>query len=249
LGTGGNAALFSSIAAGILSESASEISIDPVNTSYVPDSGPDISSRRTVIAGRLLADCCRALNVKRLKAVPPITVRRSYKTPTSLDWAPGRWKAGVYPAYCWEATVVEVDVDPVTLEPLCKGIWVSLDAGHLLLEDLARIRAEGGAVVDLGYVLSGEEYTDERLPSSFRYPFPRIQDIPKIEIEFLQREASEGAMGMKGMGDQPVMGVSPAYVLAVSQALGDLMDRSPLTPEAMQRRLHQLNEQRKEVDE
>jgi len=242
-----NARLLTAVAAEMLSESAPDIAFDPADTAAVPDSGPDIGSRSVIVAAKLLADCCRALNTKRLKSVPPISVKRTYRPPASLDWAPGRWKAGVYPAYCWEAAAVEVEIDPVTLEPRCTGVWISLDAGRLPAEEVALLRVEEAAVVDLGFATSGDP--DHPLPASFRYPFPRIQDIPRMEISFVQQDHPGAPLGMKGLGDQPVIGVAPAYVAAVSQAIGTLFDRIPLTPEAMQERLQQLEENRGEEDE
>jgi CO/xanthine dehydrogenase Mo-binding subunit len=232
-------ATYQTLAANILNIPVSDVIVERVDTAMVPNSGPSVGSRWSVPIGKMIQECCQSLSTKRLKSTPPITVRKTYRLPDKLTWSKENLKADPYRALCWEATVVEVEVDPVTLEPLCNGIWVSLDCGKLLSQNLFRAKAEGAVIMELASAVTREKTADVKPPFQAYLAFADYRLIPKAQINFVETEDPEGPDGMKGMGDHAVIGIAPAFVLAVSQAVGYPFDGLPLTPESIQGRLNQ----------
>ncbi len=217
---------YQSLAANILNIPATDVVIEQIDTATVPNSGPAWGSRWLLPIGQMIQDCCRSLSVKRLKTSPPITVRRTYRPSEKLIWSWDNPKADPYQALCWEATVVEVEVDPVTLESQCKGVWVTLDCGKIPAGSLFNAKVEEAVITELASARTNFPAADYRF-------------IPNAQIRFVETENRKGPNGIKGLGDRAVVGVAPAFVLAVSQAVGYPFDELPLPPETIQGRLSQ----------
>jgi CO/xanthine dehydrogenase Mo-binding subunit len=234
--------LYRTLASEILNVPLSEVITEAVDTSLVPDSGVSTPSRGRTLVAWVVVDCCRRLVRKRLKEAPPISITRSYRVPESLLWSPENLSADPYPALSWEATVVEIELDPVTLIPAFKGIWVSLEGASALTRNVDRTMAEGAVLLDLGSSAVFVEEGDTRI----HYPVLSATEIPGIEINFVEGKTdsrSEGSVPgdeleiSKGLGDQAVTGFPAAYVLAVSQASGYAYSQVPLTPEVIHENL------------
>ncbi len=152
------------------------------DTSRVPNSGPTVASRTTMIVGRLVEICARALVAEvagRLDATPedggfllaggrrvgwgeaaraacagtPLRVERQYEHPGHLQWDEHEYKGDAYAAYSWGAVVAAVTVDRATLEVRCDEAWTTLDIGTVINPREARGQVEGGMVQALGYGL------------------------------------------------------------------------------------------------
>lgn len=153
------------------------------DTSLVPDSGPTVASRTTMIVGRLVELCARELVGevgRRIGATPAeagtfirpdgarldwhaaaraacdgstLRVERRYEHPTHLAWDEETYRGDAYAAYSWGAVVAEVTVDRATLEVRCDEAWSTLDIGTVINPREARGQVEGGMVQALGYAL------------------------------------------------------------------------------------------------
>ncbi len=216
--------IYKALAANILNIPPADVVVERIDTATVPNSGPTWGSRWILPIGRMIQDCCKSLAMRRLKTSPPITVRRTYRPADKLVWTWDNPKADPYQALCWEASVVEVEIDPVTFEPQCKGIWVSLDCGRIPEGNLFKAKAEEAIITELASVMTSDSYGD--------YSF-----FPSAQIRFVDTPSAKGLEGIKGMGDRAVVGVAPAFVLAVSQAVGHDFGELPLLPETIQERL------------
>lgn len=218
--------VYQALAANLLNIPATDVVIEEIDTATVPNSGPAWGSRWLLPIGQMIQDCFKSLSVRRLKNSPPITVRRTYRPSDKLTWSWDNPKANPYQALCWEATVVEVEVDPVTLESQCKGVWVTLDGGKIPTGNLFTTKAEEGVITELASAVMNFPVADYRL-------------APNAQIRFVETENPKGPGGIKGLGDRAVVGAAPAFVLAVSQAVGYPFDELPLPPETIQGRLSQ----------
>ncbi len=230
--------LLAALAARLLKIDPARVSFEPTDTQAVPDNG-------TVTDGlwagaRLLEQCCQALQKRRLRDTPPITVQRRMHGVDS-PWKPAAWREAGERARAWAATVVELEVDPVSLEPGCRGVWIALEAGRLWEAEQARAVVEAGVVQALGYVSAGiqREFPGLESPSGkpcarLELPFyalPSLLDVPPIYVQFLK---SGEEAPIKGFEDLPLLGVAPAYASAVAQATSLYIDQIPVTPEVIQ---------------
>jgi len=227
--------IFKQIAARILDIEPEKITIAPVDTANVPNSGAASSVRTLTVVFRLLEKCCLAIKKRRLTSSLPIKVRRSYKTPEEPGWDIESLRGSPYREYSWGATVLELEIDPVTLQPNCRGIWLAIDTGSivdLLTEKLAVRMVKGMVIRALGYAASVEHEQSDLLhvlcPDE-HYAVPGFMNLPPIEINFIGRGEA------RGIGDLPFSGVAPAYGAAVSQATGYYIDQMPLSPGIIQK--------------
>jgi isoquinoline 1-oxidoreductase len=125
------------------------------------------------------------------------------------------------------ATATEVSVDPKT-----KGITVvravtAYECGAILNPDLLLNQVTGAMIMGLGGALfEAIEFGDAKIKTNslWRYRVPRYSDIPKIEVELIDRRDIPSA----GAGEAPIMGIAPAIGAAVYQATGVRLRTLPL---------------------
>lgn len=227
-------ALFIQRVAKLLDLDPSRISVQPVDTRAVPDTGPTTLARSVTVGLPLLDQCCQNLQKKRKTATAPIEVRRS----VSLDIlrVSGRGKdktkdGGAESA--WVATVVEVELDPVSYQSICRGVWLVVEAGTIAPRKATLQILEGETLRALGSSQL-QEYrgtiSDGRKLCSNTDLIPGAEQVPEIQVHLL--ETQEGPM--KGYEELPHLGVPPAYAAAVCQATGFYVDQVPITPEVIQ---------------
>jgi len=227
-------ALFIHRVALLLDLDPSKISVQPVDTQEVPDTGQTTLARAVAVGLPLLEQCCQSLQKKRKIATAPIEVRRS----VSLDElrAPRRGKdksrdGGAESA--WAATVVEVELDPVSFQSICRSVWLVVEAGTIAHRKATLQILEGETLRALGSSQL-QEYrgtiSDDRKRCSNTDLIPGAEQVPEIQVLLL--ETQEGPM--KGYEQLPHLGVPPAYAAAVSQATGLYVDQVPITAEVIQ---------------
>ena len=197
------AELFRRQAARLLELEPAAVRVQPADTSDLPP-GPGGSVGRALGPGlRLLELCCRDL---RRRGRPATVTRRA---------------AGGRAERSWAATVVEVEVDPATLELRCRSLWLALDVGRVEDERLYRDFAEGEALRAL-----------ERIAPSRRQRFtPRRAAFRSCTCISCRAACRAGYRAWERL---PSLGVAPAFAAAASQATGLFLDRLPLTPEVVQ---------------
>jgi len=213
------------------------ISVAPVDTLEVPDTGASNLARAAGIGLPLLEQCCQALARKRTSESAPIEVRRSIKA-ESAGGTPsisrGQWRAEdarLKPS--WAATVVELELDPVTFESACRGIWMVIELGSVWNREEATEVLEGEVLRALGHTrMTGCLGVDGGRGRGFscRDLIPGSEQIPPIHVHILPGEA----MPTRGFEQLPHLGVPAAYAAAVSQATGLYIDQLPITPEEIQ---------------
>jgi xanthine dehydrogenase YagR molybdenum-binding subunit len=99
----------------------------------------------------------------------------------------------------------------------------------------ARSQMIGGIVYGLGMALLEETWLDRRLgrlvnASIADYLVPVHADVPEIEIVLIDEpEDKINALGAKGMGELPMVGVAAAVANAVYHATGKRVRDLPIT--------------------
>lgn len=233
------------------------------NTAEAPNSGPTVASRTTMIVGGLIYLCCLDLkkqvglseNSKEFARVAAnqltdgnkLSVTRQYRVPPDVVWDEERFEGDAYPVYSWAAAVVEVEVDLLTYEVTTTQLTAACEIGKAINPILVEGQIEGGTLQGLGYASLENLITrDGQLQqvSLTDYIIPTILDTPQIKPIILEEPYSGGPYGAKGVGELPFVGVAPAFVGAVENALGVEFYEIPLTPEKILARLQPVNNEK-----
>jgi CO/xanthine dehydrogenase Mo-binding subunit len=240
-------------AAGV--EVADVVMAEP-DTALVPDSGPTVASRTTLIVGgaivRAVTELRDHLNrwagdkgvVGGFRETAAEYVRREGRLEKTVRHDPPQWqtfdeksyKGAAYSTYSWGADVIEVEVDPDTLDVHPIKATVACDVGRVIHEKLCRGQIEGGTLQAIGYALMEEiksdtgRYLNDRLAT---YIIPTFKDSPAIEVHLPEQPFQEGPFGAKGVGELPMDGGAPAVVQAIENATGLVPTRIPATPERL----------------
>jgi carbon-monoxide dehydrogenase large subunit len=144
------------------------------------------------------------------------------------------WKYGATGA------VVSVDRDTGTVR--VRRLASVHDIGFAVNPLNVETQIEGSVVMGLGATLLEEVVFDGgRIvnPNFMEYLLPTATDIPgEILPVVIESRKGEGPYGAKGIGEPPVVGVSPAIGNAVEDAIGVRIRDLPITPERVVRALH-----------
>ncbi|MBN1797235.1 MAG: molybdopterin-dependent oxidoreductase [Spirochaetales bacterium] len=215
--------LFASIASRLLGITPAKISFVSQNTKDTPDSGPLTETRVITQIGKLLEQGCHSLLTKKKKGKFPITITKTNSISAAQDTKAKLYKSTYCDSLTWCAAVIEIEIQPVTIEVICKNIWLTIEAGTILELDKVRIQVEKEILSGIRSVTFKQAFKDHK--------YTPKQNLPLISLSFLEKPFKHGPLGAKGIGELPSLCVAPAYVAAVSQAIGINITKFPLTPE------------------
>ena len=146
-------------------------------------------------------------------------------------------EASQHSMHSFGAHFCEVHVDP-DLGTVRVKRWVSVHAaGRILNAKTARSQIIGGSVFGIGAALMEAtardphyaRYTNADLAD---YHIPVNADIPEMTVEFIdEHDPFINAMGVKGIGEISMVGVSAAVANAVFHATGKRVRDLPITPD------------------
>ncbi|MGC8475423.1 MAG: xanthine dehydrogenase family protein molybdopterin-binding subunit [Acetobacteraceae bacterium] len=151
-------------------------------------------------------------------------------------------KAHTFPNGCHMA---EVELDPETGVVRLLRYQVTDDVGRAVNPMIVRGQVHGGVTQGFGQaVLEHTVYepgSGQLLSGSFTdYALPRADDLPDIEVEFVEIPCATNPLGVKGAGEAGAVGSPPAVINAILDALTGDGVRSldmPATPERVWRAL------------
>jgi aerobic carbon-monoxide dehydrogenase large subunit len=156
---------------------------------------------------------------------------------TTLDAAEvAQINAHTFPNGCH---IAEVEVDPETGVVEILRYSVTDDVGKAVNPMIVRGQVHGGVAQGFGQaVLERTAYDPESgqlLSGSFMdYAVPRADDLPDIEVEFVEVPCGTNPLGVKGAGEAGAVGSPPAVINALVDALrpaGVTHIDMPATPE------------------
>ncbi|MCE2391678.1 MAG: xanthine dehydrogenase family protein molybdopterin-binding subunit [Proteobacteria bacterium] len=144
-----------------------------------------------------------------------------------------------FPAGCH---ICEVEIDPETGAVELVGVTVADDVGRVINPMIVEGQIHGGLAQGIGQALLENCVYDENgqlLTSSFmNYAMPRAADLPSFDVGHHVTPCTHNPLGVKGVGEVGSIGVPPAVINAVLDALaplgvGDI--EMPATPERVWR--------------
>jgi|CXWL01.1.fsa_nt_gi CO/xanthine dehydrogenase Mo-binding subunit len=253
----GCAAIFPQIAAAAGGLASDDLVFVAPDTRDVPDSGPTVASRTTMIVGGLIVRVVGELTarvrawaageslaaasfgdqVRRyLAAGGEATLRIHHEPPAWQEFDDSTYRGAAYPTYAWGAAVVEVAVDADTLAVRPTQVTTACDVGRAIHPVLCRGQLEGGTLqaIAWGYLeevkLRDGRYLNDRLAT---YIIPTAMDAPRMAVHLLEHPWEGGPFGAKGIGELPMDGGAPAILQAIENATGIRADALPASPERL----------------
>ncbi|MFZ0274823.1 MAG: xanthine dehydrogenase family protein molybdopterin-binding subunit [Acidobacteriaceae bacterium] len=238
------------------------VEMGPPDTSVVPNTGPTVASRTSMVVGKLVHSA--ALRLKMTLAATGllregytteefVTAARTYvarhgalrsesryEPPPGVHWDDQQYRGEAYAAYSWAVYVAEVTVDLATCCVAVDDFVAAQEVGRVLNPVLAAGQIEGGVAQGIGWALYEKVMWNRgRMQNNqmTNYIIPTSQDIPPIRVFFEERPFGHGAYGAKGIGELPMDGPAPAILNAIAHATGKQFDSVPLLPEEIFREM------------
>lgn len=253
----GSLTVLSQLAADGLGVDLSRVHCPFPDTALVPNSGPTVASRTTMVVGSCVFGAASKLK-KTLEAHAgqPITsgeefdqaataylnqhgrlrLEHLFALPPGTQWDQKNFRGDSYPGYSWGCNVAEVEVDPLTLEVRVKKITAFYDIGKVINPVLAKGQIEGGLVQALGYAIMEKiGIRDGRFDANRMqtYIIPTMLDVPEMDLHFVEFPFDHAPPGAKGVGEIPMDGLAPAIANAIEAATGMRIADLPITPEKL----------------
>lgn len=240
----GTETIFTQMAAEALDLPIAFIHFEQPDTLKVPNSGPTVASRTTMVVGRLVQRAAEQLREKLggmsvIEHVAKHGVTRcdaKYEPPPGVHFDDRRYKGAAYGTYAWSVDVADVSVDAVTAEIKVHQVVSTVDIGTVINPVLAIGQVEGGIAQGVGWAMMEDVKLRNGVMANHHmtnYIIPTTMDIPKIIVEFIPSPYPFGAYGSKGVGELPMDGPAPAITAAVSHATGREVTEVPILPEKL----------------
>jgi CO/xanthine dehydrogenase Mo-binding subunit len=257
MGQGTNT-VFAQIAAEALGLDCDQIEVLQPDTARVPNSGPTVASRTTMIVGKLVETAALAIKKSLLEAgllnegygphefaggcsqyIAKFGALQSlikYKHPGDLHWDDSKYQGDAYGAYAWAVYVAEVSVDASTAEVRVEDFVAVQEVGKVINPVLAAGQIEGGVAQGVGFALyENVVWQEGRMVNGqmTNYIMPTSMDAPPIRVFFEELPYARGPAGAKGIGELPLDGTAPAIANAIAQATGADVRQIPITAEKL----------------
>ncbi len=252
----GTNTILAQVAAEAMNAPYSLIEIAQPDTDTVPNSGPTVASRTTMVVGGLVERAARtmlatlqtsghlAANHAPDDLAPAIRAylaehselkaEQRYEAPGEIIWDDQKYMGDAYPAYAWAVYVAEVAVDTTTYTPTVTEFHALQEVGTVLHPVLAAGQIEGGVAQGIGYALYEKCIWQQGHMANNQmtnYIMPTSADLPPIHVYFEEVPFEHGAFGAKGIGELPMDGPAPAILNAIENATGIPFTHIPLMPE------------------
>jgi CO/xanthine dehydrogenase Mo-binding subunit len=252
----GTNTILTQIAAEALDVSYDDVEMAPCDTHLIPNSGPTVASRTSMVVGRLIERACHQLIAllqqsaglkdsytcseffvacDRLREQQgKVESSCRYEAPPDIFWDDQKYRGEAYPAFAWAVYVAEVAVDTTTYSAEVTDFYAVQEVGRVLNPTLAAGQIEGGVAQGVGYALyekvllkNGHMFNNQMT----NYIMPTAADVPQIHVFFEEIPFAYGAYGAKGIGELPHDGPAPAILNAIQDATGENFPFIPLMPE------------------
>ncbi len=260
IGQGTNT-IFTQIAAQALGLDWDDVEVAQPDTSVVPNSGPTVASRTTMVVGKLVEQAAlgikqilvqagllsepytpqqfRAAVKKYIATVGSLRSMAQYSPPDGIAWDDQSYRGDAYGTYAWAVYVATVALDTVTYEARVEDFVALQEVGRVIHPVLAAGQIEGGVAQGIGFALyENVVWREGRMANGqfTNYIVPTSVDVPAIRVFFDEVPYPHGPSGAKGIGELPMDGPAPAIVNAIEEALGaphPALHHVPLMPEQL----------------
>jgi CO/xanthine dehydrogenase Mo-binding subunit len=252
----GTNTILTQIAAEALGLDFADVTMAPADTAHIPNSGPTVASRTSMVVGRLIERASLQLLAllrehaalgeqparedffaacdRYRKVQGTVESLCRYEAPPGIHWDDATYHGEAYGAYAWAIYIAQVAVDTITYSAEVEDFWAVQEVGRVLHPVLAKGQIEGGVAQGIGYalyekvVLQNGRMANNQMTN---YIIPTAEDVPPIHVHFEQIPFRYGGFGAKGIGELPHDGPAPAILNAIRDATGVAFNTIPLLPE------------------
>ena len=211
--------MWKATATAALSIPENKIHFLPPNTDSSSPSGPLTLSRGASVVNKLVERTCRAIQKKRFRESLPISAKAQMRMNPRSSGERNPVIAGqLFDSASWCGTAVEIEIDTLTGEPKPIAVWMVIEAGKIVLPELA-VSSLRASVLSALNLCTGETFDTEGQNERqyLRCHTMRLSQVPYIGIEFI--DSGKGGMA-RGLGELPFITVPAAFYSALTQALG-----------------------------
>ena len=205
------------------------------DTKEVPDSGPTVASRSTMIVGKLLQRAAAKLKTQWQSGVTQEVIEH-YVHQAMIPWDEKNFSGDAYPAYSWGVNIIEVEVDTLTGNVKLEKVYGSYEIGKAIDERIIKGQIDGGLAQGIAYGYM-EKMTSKlgeiQQKSITDYGPPTAMDVVAIESHLFDNPYAGGPYGAKGAGELTLIGGAPALQSAIEDALKRSFHQIPITPEVI----------------
>ncbi|ABR50639.1 aldehyde oxidase and xanthine dehydrogenase, molybdopterin binding [Alkaliphilus metalliredigens QYMF] len=130
--------------------------------------------------------------------------------------------------------ILEVDTETGIVDIL-KAVCAQ-DVGRAINPELIEGQMDGGFAMGLGYALMEDLNLQQGQMKHKRfsnYLIPTALDIPELEKIIIEDPESTAPFGAKGIGEPVMLGVAPAILNAIYDAVGVRITEIPVTPQRL----------------
>ena len=131
--------------------------------------------------------------------------------------------------------VAQIAVDTLTGAITVEKVWAVHDVGRIINPMGAMSQVTGGVLQAIGFALTEERVVDPTTGTVVNagledYKVPTIADTPEIVCEFVDSPDPHLALGIKGLGEPPIIPTAAAIGNAFAHATGVRLRQAPFTP-------------------
>jgi CO/xanthine dehydrogenase Mo-binding subunit len=151
-----------------------------------------------------------------------------------------QFPAFLAPAFCAHAARVKVDQDLGTVV-VTEAVAVQ-EVGRAINPVGIEGQMEGGLIHGMGNALTERSHFEEgrmRNAGFMDYKLVTAADGPKIKTAIIETPSEEGPLGVRGVGEPPVIAITGAIGNAIRSATGVLVRTMPMTPDRVLRALRE----------
>ncbi|MBS4214201.1 xanthine dehydrogenase family protein molybdopterin-binding subunit [Neobacillus rhizophilus] len=212
-----------------------QVSYPDPDTKEVPDSGPTVASRTTMIVGKLLERAAKKLKAE-WKSGEEQEVFEHYVHREMIPWDEKTFTGDAYPAYSWGVNFVEVEVDTLTGIVKLEKVYGNYEVGKAIDDRIMKGQIDGGLAQGLAYGYLEKMTTKQgkiQQKSISDYGPPTSLDVVPIESKLFDNPYADGPSGAKGAGELTLIGGAPAVQSAIEDALQTSFQQIPVTAEVI----------------
>jgi CO/xanthine dehydrogenase Mo-binding subunit len=139
---------------------------------------------------------------------------------------------GVGPSFA--TTLVDLEVDPDTGKAKILRVTIAQDVGKAIHPSYVEGQMQGGTAQGIGWALNEEYFYDDkgilRNIGLLDYRMPTCLDLPEIETILVEVPTPGHPLGIRGVGEVPIVPPPAAVANAIYRATGVRMIELPMSP-------------------
>ncbi len=228
-------AVLSQVAAEVLDIPYERVTLVNDDTAEVPEAGSCSASRSSFMGSNAIKLACEAALEAWQRGERPACAERTYRSRPTTMFDPQTGVCDPHVTYGYGTQIVEVEVNPETGQVTLKRVWAAHDVGRAINPMQVEGQIEGAIAQAAGWTLL-EDFIMEngqlRTKSYADYLIPTVYDVPdEVHPIILEVADPQGAYGIRGVGEMPMLMLAPAILDAIHDATGIWFTRLPVKAE------------------